>query len=257
MAISIGIPPSRRSRCSTADATISSSEHQSRRGSADPACRRERSSSCSTRCERRAASPTIIDASSSRSAGRSVGERTASPAAMIVVSGVRRSWETARSSAVLRTSECRSAWVSTTSRCRRSRSSAAASSASSEGTTRSVSRCRAPSSRSPGTSRAADPAAPTWSGIDSDSPSCSATPVSIDAKRSSSAAASCRDARGSASSTLAPPSSVRAIAAARSASSRRRCASVARARATPATVDAITAAARKTPSTTQFWLSAT
>ena len=63
-----------------------------------------------------------------------------SAAARIAVSGVRRSWLTARSSAVFSTSLRRSARVSTTSESSSSRSSAAASSASSAGTMRSCTR---------------------------------------------------------------------------------------------------------------------
>ena len=75
------------------------------------------------------------------------------PAAVrIAVSGERRSCETARSSAVLTTSERRSAAVSTTSRCSASRSIAAASMASSAGTTRSRRRSRTAGSRPAGTS---------------------------------------------------------------------------------------------------------
>ena len=106
----------------------------------------------STSAESRCASSTTTRPSSSRSPRSSPGERTAWPAVMIAVSGVRRSCDTARSSAVLMTSERRSACVSTTSACSRSRSSAARSSASSAGATRSRTRARIAASSPPGPS---------------------------------------------------------------------------------------------------------
>ena len=115
----------------------SSSEIQSARGSAAPACSRERSSSWSTSRVSRALSWAIASVSSTRSASVSAGEDSASPEATIAVSGERRSCETDRSTAVLISSLRRSALVSTTSRVSRSRSSAAASSASRAGATRS------------------------------------------------------------------------------------------------------------------------
>ena len=101
---------------------------------------RERSSSWSMSRDSRSASSWTPAASSRRSASSMVGAPSGSAAARIAVSGVRRSWLTARSSAVFRTSLRRSARVSTTSLSSASRSSAAASSASSDGTTRSCTR---------------------------------------------------------------------------------------------------------------------
>ena len=94
------------------------------RGAARP-CRspgRETSSRFSTRRERRWPSPTTASLSSARSASVRVGESSAAPAAIIEVSGVRRSWETERSSAVFSSSLRRSASASITSACMRSRS---------------------------------------------------------------------------------------------------------------------------------------
>ena len=117
-------PRRRRSpRPSTAPPTSSSSEHQSRRGSAWPASSRERSSSFSTRRESRSPSADHRLAQLAALLARSgVGESSASPAAMIAVSGERRSWETERSSAVFSSSLRRSASASIASACIRSRS---------------------------------------------------------------------------------------------------------------------------------------
>ena len=80
-----------------------------RRGSAAPASRRERSSRLSTiRASRAPPRRSRRRAGAGRSAVR-VSDWTASPAVTIAVSGERRSWETARSSAVFTSSLRRSA----------------------------------------------------------------------------------------------------------------------------------------------------
>lgn len=84
-----------------------------------------------------------------------LGESSAAPAAMIAVSGVRRSWDTARSSEVFNSSERRSASASIASSRIRSRSaaSAAASRSARSASTRrrsdSSARARASSARVP------------------------------------------------------------------------------------------------------------
>ncbi len=84
-----------------------------------------------------------------------LGESSAAPAAMIEVSGVRRSWETERSSEVFSSSLRRSAPASIASACMRSRSrsssasSASARSASSRRRSDSAARARASSARVP------------------------------------------------------------------------------------------------------------
>ena len=100
----------------------------------------------------RPASPAMSATSSRCSAGDSDAEPSAPAAVRIAVSGERRSCETARSSAVLSTSERRSALVSTTSRCSASRSTAAPRMASSAGTTRCCRRSRTAGGRPAGTS---------------------------------------------------------------------------------------------------------
>jgi hypothetical protein len=153
------------------------------------------------------------------------------------------------------TSERRSAWVSTTSLCSCSRSIAAASSAPSGGATRVRSRSSWAASETGATVSDATRPDPTSRSITtacSGSAAASCSPTRSWAAPSPSASASCRDATGMASCRLVPPSSTRAISAARSASSWRRRASSARARASSATVEATTATARKMPSTTQF-----
>ena len=103
---------------STAARITSSSEHQSSRGSAVPACSRERSSSWSTSARQPRGSRARSSSASSIAVGRARATATtsASPAATIAVSGERRSCETERSTAVLISSLRRSALVSTTSR---------------------------------------------------------------------------------------------------------------------------------------------
>ena len=94
-------------------------------------------------------SPTIASLSSARSSAVRVAEPSAEPPAMIEVSGVRRSWEIERSSAVFSSSLRRSASASTASACIRSRSrvsassSASARSASSRRRSASIARARA------------------------------------------------------------------------------------------------------------------
>ena len=92
-----------------------------------PACSRERSRTFSISAVRRCASSTVARPRSLRSARETSSlSASADPAVMIAVSGVRRSCEIVCSSAVLSSSLRRRARVSTTSDCRRSRSSAAA-----------------------------------------------------------------------------------------------------------------------------------
>ena len=110
---------------------------------------------------------------------------TASPAAEIAVSGERRSWETARSSAVLTTSARRSDAVSTTPPSSSSRSSAALSSASSAGTTRSCSRRRLCSEVSAPTSSVPSRLVPSRSGNATLRSSPSTASISIAAELSS------------------------------------------------------------------------
>ncbi len=94
----------------------------SRRGSALPDSSRETSIRFSTRRESRWPSETTASLSSRRSSAVAVGESRAAPAAMIEVSGVRRSWETERSSAVFSSSLRRRAPASIASASIRSRS---------------------------------------------------------------------------------------------------------------------------------------
>ena len=109
-------------------------------GSAVPVRSRERSSRLSTSAASRSESSMIASRSSARSSSSIVGELSASAAARIAVIGVRRSWETVRSKAVLISSLRRSASVSTVALSSSSRSIAAASSASRPGTNRSLRR---------------------------------------------------------------------------------------------------------------------
>ena len=193
-------------------------------------------------------------ASSRRSSSSSRSPASGSAAAMIAVSGVRRSWLTARSSAVLSTSLRRSARVSTTSveqrvalqrrgeqrlerrhdplldaAQRRLRASPAAAAA-----------CRAGARpRAAGTRRARS------------SPS---TGCELDRRRRElqRRREPLRRPTGSARRRSSPRSSVRAISAARSASRRRCSASIAALRARSASALATIAATRKTTSATQF-----
>ena len=103
----------------------------SRRGSACPVSSRETSSRFSTRRESRWPCSTTASLSSWRSSALALGESSAAPAAMIEVSGVRRSWETERSSEVFSSSLRRSAPASIASACMRSRSRASAASSAS------------------------------------------------------------------------------------------------------------------------------
>ncbi len=112
-------------------ATSSSIEHQSRRGAAEPASSRERSIRFSTSRVSRCPSSVTASASTARSSSPSAGEASASPAATIAVRGVRRSWETERSSAVFSSSLRRSARASTASASSARRCSSAATSSSS------------------------------------------------------------------------------------------------------------------------------
>ena len=192
---------------------------QSGVGSARAASRRERSSRLSMRRDSRALS-WRSPASSRRSPSSMVGDRSGPTAARIAVSGERRSWLTARSSAVLTTSLRRRACVSMTSvRARRvqggrehelssagSRAPAGARSAPRGPAGRtSVPSWRRPSRR--GNTRRRSSASTGASSIDADG-SCSARARRCAAARSDAARSS-------------PPSSSRAISAERSASRRR------------------------------------
>ena len=170
----------------------------------------------------------------------------------MAVSGDRRSWETARSTAVLITSLRRSASVSTTSAWRPSRSSAAASSASSDGTMRSCSRRSVVSGRSDGTS-----SVPIWRLPSRRGKAIRLVPAStLDGSMAADGTSRVwarRRATSDSDGPRAPPwSSSRAISAARSASRRRSSASAARARASSEIELARIAAMRKTTSATQF-----
>jgi len=206
----------------------------------------------STSRESRCASSWITAAISSRSAGDSDGDPTAAPAAEMAVSGERKSWETARSSAVLTVSARRSAAVSTTPLSSPSRSSAALSSASSAGTTRSCSRRSLASEVSAPTTSVPSRLVPSRSGNAIVRSSASTESIWIAAEPSSSVCASLAAAVGSASARLFPRSSSLAISAARSASRRRSCASRVRARVTSATELASAATTTNAPSATQL-----
>ena len=117
--------------------TISSIEHQLVLGSALPACRRDRSSRFSTRRESRSASLAATEVSSSRAGSLSAPDRSSRTAAVIDVSGERRSCDTARKIAFWTASLRRSALVSMSCASSSERRFAAATSVSSAGTTRS------------------------------------------------------------------------------------------------------------------------
>ena len=187
-----------------------------------------------------------------RSSSDSEAEATASPAAEIAVKGERRSWETARSSAVLTTSARRSDAVSTTPPSSASRSSAALSSASSAGTTRSCSLRRLCSEASDPTSSVPNRRVPSRSGNATLRSPPSMLSSSIAAEVRPSVAASRAPAVASASFRLFPRSSSLAISAARSASRLRSSVSRARERVTSATELASAAATRKAISATQL-----
>ena len=101
------------SRSSIAASMTSSMEVQSVDGSAVPVRSLERSSRLSTSPASRSESSMIASRRSARSSSSIVGEVSASAAARIAVIGVRRSWETVRSRAVLISSLRRRASVST------------------------------------------------------------------------------------------------------------------------------------------------
>ena len=124
-------PPSRAARSTSSSDTQSDGARRSRPRGA-------RGRAASPRARRAGwPSPTTAALSSVRSSAVSDDAPSAWPAATIAVSGVRRSCDTARSSAVLMSSDRRSASVSTASACSASRLNAIATSASSAGTTRS------------------------------------------------------------------------------------------------------------------------
>ena len=186
---------------------------------------------------------------------RRARRRAARPAVRIAVSGVRRSCETARRSAVLSTSLRRSARVSTTSASSASRSSAAASSASSAGTTRSWTRPSVASGEACGQRRAcAIWREPSRSG--KHEPALVGLRLARARSRPTAAPSAVREALGRdvqrARAGRSPRSSVRDISAARSASRRRWSASSARLRAASASALATIAATRNTASATQF-----
>ncbi len=147
-------------RSSRAASITSSIDVQSREGSAVPVRRRDRSSRLSTSAASRSESSTIAARSSCLSASVMVGELSISAAARIAVSGVRRSCDTVRSSAVLMSSLRRSASVSTVVRTSASRSIAAASRASRPGTSRSCTRARDSGSISAGSDQRSHAALP-------------------------------------------------------------------------------------------------
>ena len=180
---------------------------------------------CPPAARGRRVSPRIDAASSSRSCAETPGSAIASAAAEIAVSGLRRSCETARSSAVFTTSAWRSAAVSTTPPCSRSRSSAALSSASSAGTTRSCNRYRLRSELSAPTTTVPSRRSPSRSGNATLRASGSTASITIAADCSSSACAIRAAAVGSTSARLPPRSSTRAISVTRLASRRRSSAS--------------------------------
>ncbi len=241
-----GSPPAQPRSPSAAAETRSSTETQSERGVALPACRRDSARRLSTRPASRVPSSTTAALSSDRSWAVSESAPSACPAATTAVNGVRRSWETARSRAVLMSSDRRSAAVSTRSACMASRRWAMATSASSVGTTWVRSRCSVSGGRLAGTSsvaicspstprsasavrrRSADPGAG-WP-----APAAPAGTGSIAAELSPSASATRRAALPRAACVSSPSSSSWASAAARSASARRRSASSARERASSA-----------------------
>ena len=91
--------------------TNSSIEHQSARGSAPPACRRDRAGFCTNR-SKRALSAITTEASSRRCSSESVRDWRPPAAVAMAVSGERRSCETERSNVVLTTFARRSVSVS-------------------------------------------------------------------------------------------------------------------------------------------------
>ena len=175
-----------------------------------------------------------------------------SAAAVIAVSGERRSWDTERSSVVLTTFERRSALVSITCDSSSSRRRTAATSVSRPGTTRSCSASSTSRSVSAGTSTVPIRLPSTIRGTARRRESLSTQLSSMATEGSSRACAMRWPAALSEPSTLSPPSRRRAISADRSASRRRRSASSARERASPARVLTTPAATRNTTSATQF-----
>jgi len=205
----------------------------------------------------RSPSPTTASLSSVRSSSLSDGVPSACPAATIAVSGVRKSCDTARSSAVLMSSLRRSASVCTASACIASRRRAIATSASSAGTTCERKRAETSAGRPRGTSSVAicvpslSRSASAWRRS-----SASAWPRTIDADGSSRPSDTRLAVAASASFVPDPARSSRANAAARSASLRRLSASCARLRAMSAIVLTTIATIMNAASATQLRLSA-
>ena len=228
------------SRSSIAASMTSSMEVQSVDGSAVPVRSLERSSRLSTSPASRSESSMIASRRSARSSSSIVGEVSASAAARIAVIGVRRSWETVRSRAVLISSLRRRASVSTVAPSRDSRSIAAASRASSAGHQRLSSRSRLSGSIPAGTTSVPRRLRSCVSG-ESEPPRLIRRPRRAAAPPKA-ARAPWRSARlppERGVEARAAPSSVRASSAIRSASRRRASASCARLRASSASVLAI------------------
>ena len=237
---------------SIAVSTSSSAEVQSARGSSCPDCTRERSSRLSTRWVSRSLSPATTATSSPRASSPSVGDCRPAAAAVIAVSGERRSWETERSSAVLTTLLRRSARVSITCASRPSRRRAAVSSVSRLGITRVSIPSMTGSAVARGTATVPARTPSTTTGSARRRESLEVQLGSTSTQGSSNALAIRWPTIRSDSSRSVPLSRTRAISALRSASRLRRSASSARARAEEASCDVTTAAMRNTPRATQF-----
>ena len=130
-------PASGSGEASAAARTISSNEHELALGAAPPACRRERSSRFSTSRVSRSVSLAATDVSSSRASSVSVPDRRPRTAAVIAVSGERKSCDTARSNDFWTASLRLRAFVSISCDSSSARRLAAATSVWSAGTTRS------------------------------------------------------------------------------------------------------------------------